>query len=162
METLSLIDNLEDAIDRGVNIPMTGKCMLDKDELLDLIQEIRLEMPDDLKQAKWIKDERQRILLEAQKEANDIIKSAEDKIISLINENEITRRANEQAEEIIAAANRRAREIRNGTRQFTDDMLLEVERVMEKSMAILRENRSAMQQKDIKRQQVQITEQKSE
>jgi len=150
METLDLIDNLEDLIDGGLTIPLAGKCLLDKDELLDIIQEIRLKLPEDLKQAKWIKEERQRILVEAQNEANKIIKTAEDKIISMINENEITKKANEQ--EIIENANKRARDIKAGTRQYVDDVLVDVEKIMEKTLGILRDNRIAMHQKDSKKQ----------
>ena len=126
--------------------------MIDKDELLDIIQELRLKMPDDLKQAKWIKGERQRILLEAQKEATSIIKTAEDKIISMINENEITKKANEAAQEIIRNAEKRAKEIRMGTRQYVDNALYEAETVMERTIATLRDNRIAMQQADAKKQ----------
>jgi vacuolar-type H+-ATPase subunit H len=70
------------------------------------------------------------IILEAQKEANDIIKSTEDKIISMINENEITKRAKEQAEEIISNANKRSKEIKQGTRQYADDVLSDMEKIM--------------------------------
>ena len=135
---------------------LQGNVFLDKDELLDIIQEIRLKMPDDLKQAKWIKEERQRILLDAQKEANNIIKTAEDKIISMINENEITKKANEQATEIITNANKRAKEIKGGTRQYADDVLADIEKIMEKTIATLRDNRVAMQQNEIKKQQVKV------
>jgi len=147
VEILEIIDVLEDTIEKGLNIPLASKCMLDKDELLELIQEIRLKLPDDLKQAKWVKDERQRILMEAQKEANDIIKSTEDKIISMINENEITKRAREKAEEIITSANKRSKEIRLGTRQYADDILTDMEEIMEKTMQTLRNNRIAMYEK---------------
>ena len=153
MEILEIIDMLEDTIEKGLNIPLVGKCMLDKDELLDLIQEIRLKLPDDLKQAKWVKDERKRILLEAQKEANDIIKSTEDKIISMINENEITKRAKQQAEEIISNANKRSKEIKQGTRQYADDVLADMEKIMEKTLATLRSNRIALYEKEKKKMQ---------
>ena len=156
MEILEIIDILEDTIEKGLNIPLAGKCMLDKDELLDLIQEIRLKLPDDLKQAKWVKDERQRILVEAQKEANDIIKSTEDKIISMINENEITKRAREKSEEISIAANKRAKEIREGTRRYADDILADMERIMEKTMQTLRNNRITLHEKEKKEQRDEI------
>lgn len=152
MEGMEMLDQLEDIIENSHNMPLVGKALIDKDELLDLIQELRLKIPDDLKQAKWIKGERQRILLEAQKEATSIIKSAEDKIISMINENEITKKANEAAEEIIKNANNRAREIRNGTKQYVDDALAESEKVLERTLATLRDNRLAMQQSNAKKQ----------
>lgn len=152
MEAMEMLDQLEDIIEGSKSVPIVGKAMIDKDELLDIIQELRLKMPDDLKQAKWIKGERQRILLEAQKEATTIIKSAEDKIISMINENEITKKANEAAEEIIKNANNRAREIRNATKQYIDDALAESELVLERTLSTLRDNRLAMQQSNAKKQ----------
>lgn len=152
METLELIDQLEDLIDGSAAIPLMGKSLIDKDELLDIIQEIRLKMPDDLKQAKWIKEERQRILQDAQKEASSIIKTAEDQIVTMINENEITRRATEQATEIINNANRRSKDIKMGTRQYVDDILADVEKVLERTLGSLRDNRNIMHQKDMKKQ----------
>ena len=152
MEILDSIDIIEDTIEKGLNIPLAGKCMLDKDELLDLIQDIRLKLPDDLKQAKWVKDERQRILVDAQKEANEIIKSTEDKIISMINENEITKRAKEKADELINAANKRAKEIRQSTRQYADDVLADMEKIIEKTIQTLRDNRISLHDKEQKKQ----------
>ena len=152
MEGMEMLDQLEDIIYNCHTIPLVGKAMIDKDELLDIIQELRLKIPDDLKQAKWIKGERQRILLEAQKEATSIIKSAEDKIISMINENEITKKANEAAEEIVKNANNRAREIRNATKQYIDDALSESEMILERTLGTLRDNRLAMQQNNAKKQ----------
>lgn len=91
MEILSILETLEDLVEKSVSVPFSGKCMIDKEEILEIIKEIRLKLPDDIKQAKWVKEERQRILLEAQKEANEIIKDAENKISSLVDEHEITK-----------------------------------------------------------------------
>lgn len=104
MEMLSILETLEDLVEKSVTVPFSGKCLVDKEEILEIIKEIRLKLPDDIKQAKWIKEERQRILLEAQKEANNIIKDAENKIASLIDEHEITKKAYEQSNEIISNA----------------------------------------------------------
>lgn len=152
MEGMEMLDQLEDMIENAHSVPLLGKAMIDKDELLELIQELRLKIPDDLKQAKWIKGERQRILIEAQKEATSIIKTAEDKIISMINENEITKKANEAAEEIVKNANMRAKEIRNGTRQYVEDALSESEKILERTLSTLRDNRLAMQENNAKKQ----------
>ena len=69
--------------------------------LLEIIKEIRLKLPEQLKQAKWVKEERQRILVEAQKEADGIVKEAENRIIAMIDEHEITKKAYEQKNKII-------------------------------------------------------------
>ena len=67
MEILVLIDVLEDIIERGIPLPFSGRSIVKTKELINMVQEIRLKLPDDLKQAKWIKEERNRILAEAQK-----------------------------------------------------------------------------------------------
>mgnify|MGYP000011994289 CR=1 FL=1 len=142
MDLLELIDTLEEAIERSASIPLSGKSLVDKDELLDLIEEIRLKMPEDLKQAKWVKEERQRILHEAQKEANTIVKSAEDKLISMINEHEITQQAQEKAEEIIENAKNTAKEIRVGVRQYSNDILADLEDVVDEIKGTLHKSLS--------------------
>ena len=124
MEIFTLLETLEDVLEKGKSVPFTNKTIVDKDELLDLIKEIRLKLPDELKQAKWIKEERQRILLEAQKEADEVVKAAENRIISMIDEHEITRKAYEQKNEIIETANEMSREITNGTKEYADGLLI--------------------------------------
>ena len=106
MEILSILETLEDLVEKTVSVPFTGKCLVDKEEILEIVKELRLKLPDDIKQAKWVKEERQRILLDAQKEANNMLKDAEGKIASMVNEHEITKKAYEQANEIVAAARR--------------------------------------------------------
>ena len=92
MEIFTLLETLEDIMEKSRNVPFSTKCVVDRDEILEIVKEIRLKLPDEIKQAKWIKEERQRILVEAQNEANDIIKEAENRIISMIDEHEITRK----------------------------------------------------------------------
>jgi len=144
MEMLSILETLEDLVEKSVTVPFSGKCLVDKEEILEIIKEIRLKLPDDIKQAKWIKEERQRILLEAQKEANNIIKDAENKIASLIDEHEITKKEYEQSNEIISNAQKNAREIRLGTKEYADSILSKVEQILEETLQVIRENREEL------------------
>ena len=118
MEIFELLETLEDIIEKSRNIPFSGKCIVNKEEILDIVKEIRLKLPDELKQAKWVKEERQRILVEAQKEADGIVKEAENRIISMIDEHEITKKAYEKKVEIIETANEMSREIKSGTEEW--------------------------------------------
>ena len=93
MEIFTCLENLEDKLENSKGVPFTNKVVVNKEELIEIIQEIRLKLPDELKQAKWIKEERTRILQEAQKEADGVVKEAESRIISMIDEHEITRKA---------------------------------------------------------------------
>ena len=83
MEVLTLLETLQEMLDRSSNIPLTKKSLVDKEAIIDVVNEIKLKLPDELKQAKWVKEERQKILVDAQKEANQLIKEAECKIKSL-------------------------------------------------------------------------------
>ena len=80
MEIFTLLETMEDIIEKSKSVPFTDKGVVDKEELLELIREIRLKLPEDLKQAKWVKEERARIMQEAQKEADEIVKEAEKRI----------------------------------------------------------------------------------
>lgn len=134
MDALELINELEDIIDKGVAVPFTGRCLLDKEELLELIQEIKLKLPTDLEQAKWIKNERQNIIDDANKEAEEIIKSANDKLIAMVDENEITKKATQQAAEIMERANSDARTTKESSYQYADFLLENVETVVTKTI----------------------------
>ncbi len=93
MEILKLIDEIEDIIENGSSVPFSSKVMIDADEIYDIISEIRIKLPDEIKQANWIKQERQRILAEAQKEADTIVSEAELRLQELIEEDEITKKS---------------------------------------------------------------------
>ena len=130
MEIFTLLETLEDILENSKTVPFTEKSIVEKDQLLDIIKEIRLKLPEELKQAKWVKEERQRILVEAQNEADEIIKEAENRIISMIDEHEITKKAYDKKTEIIADANEMYREITQGTNDYVDGILANIENNM--------------------------------
>ena len=130
MEIFTLLETLEDILEKSKTLPFTEKSIIEKSEFLDIIKEIRLRLPDELKQEKWIKEERERIISEAQKDANDIVKEAENRIISMIDEHEITKKAYDKKTEIIADANEMYREITQGTATYVDGILANIENNM--------------------------------
>jgi len=127
MEIFTLLEALEDILEKSKAVPFTNKGVVEKNDILDIIKEIRLKLPDELKQAKWIKEERERIITEAQKDAEDIVKEAENRIISMIDEHEITKKAYDKKTEIIAEANEMYREISKGTTSYVDGILANIE-----------------------------------
>ena len=144
MEIFTLLDELEEYLEGARAVPFTNKAIVDKEEILDIIKEIRLKLPDELKQAKWIKEERNRILVEAQKEAEGIVKEAENRIISMIDEHEITRKAYEQKAQIIETANEMSREISKGTKDYADNILEKVENVLQDALRTIENNRKEL------------------
>ncbi len=154
MDTLELLEELEDIIEKGVSVPFSGRCLLDKEELLEVLAEIKLKYPDELKQAKWIKEERERILSDAKAEANNLLKTANDQIIAMVDENEITKKAQANASDIIEQANMQAFSTRTSSYEYADYLLENVENVvvntikdLEQCIAIVKNNRSDMKNK---------------
>ena len=139
MEVLNSLEKMEDLLEKSWTI--FGTTMVNREELIAAINDIRLKLPEEIKQAKWVKEERQRILLEAQKEASSVIKEAETRIVSMIDENEITRKAYDQANETIINAQRTAREIKQGSLEYADEVLAKMEENLKDTYLMLHKNR---------------------
>ncbi len=128
MDIVELLAELEELIEKGIEIPIIKKTFLDKEKLLDIINDISLSIPEEIREAKAINEDREKILSDAQRLADAKIKEAEHKVVSLIDEHEITRKATENASVIIEKAQKEAKEIRLASLKYADDMLARVER----------------------------------
>ncbi|HSH36505.1 ATPase [Schnuerera sp.] len=144
MDVLKLIDEIEDVLENASSLPFSSKAMVDADEIFEIIREIRIRLPDEIKQASWIKEERQRILAEAQKDADTILNEAELKLEELIEEEEITKKAKEMAEEIITKAQTNAKSIRLGALEYADNILLETQEDLKDLIDLLNQNRQEL------------------
>lgn len=144
MEIFTLLENLEELIESGTKVPFSTKVMLDTEEIKEVLDEIRRKLPEELKQAKLVKEERQRIIMDAQKEADDIVKQTETKIISLVDDHEITRQALAKKEEILESADKVAREISDGTREYADALLERLEEILNETLGVIHNNRKEL------------------
>lgn len=146
MEILKMIDLLEDKVEQSKSIPLLNRALIDREDLLAAIEEIRLNIPEDMKQARLIKDERKRIIAEAQAEADEIINNAKAKTEKMVDEHEITKKAYEQANQIIAAAQKNSRELRMGARQYVDSLFADTDAKLTKAQSIIRKARADVRQ----------------
>ena len=143
MEILSVIETMEEIIETASGVPFINKCLVDREEMFELIKELRIRLPDDIKQAQWIKQERQKIMADAEKEAELILKDAENRIMSLVDNHEITKQAYEQSNDIVSSAQKNAREIRLGTKEYADGILCRVEGILSETIDVIKVNRNA-------------------
>ncbi len=144
MNVLKLLEELEDIIENCSSIPFAQKVLVDKREILEIIKDIRIHLPDEIKQAQWVNEERQRILAEAQQEADTISEEANKHILSMVEESEITKLANEQAEKIITQAQNNAKEMRLGAKDYADSLLESVELDLTDLIGTVKENRDEL------------------
>ena len=131
MKVLELREELEDIVDEATGLPLTGKIMLDAEEIFQIVREIRLALPDDVQQAKWIRDERDRILAEAKTEYERIIREAKKQADYLVETDDRTIRATKLAAEIKQDAETHARVMRMRTYDYVDKMLYDMQGKMD-------------------------------
>lgn len=144
MEIFTLLERLEEILDSGTKVPFSSKVMIDVEELKEVLEDIRLKLPDELKQAKWVKEERQRIMADAEAQAESLMKEAENKIIAMVDEHVITKQALDQKEEILESANKLSQEISVGTREYADSVLEKVEDVLKETLQLVHNNRKEL------------------
>ncbi len=131
MTVLELLEEIEDIVDTAPGLPLTGKIMVDANELLEIVREIRLSLPDDVQQAKWVKDEKERILTEAKSEYEKIIVEAKKQADYLVETDDITLRAQKMAEGIREDAEEYAKVLKMRTYDYVDKMLYDMQARMD-------------------------------
>lgn len=132
MKVLELLEELEDIIDAANKVPMVSKkVMIEPEDVYSIIREIRLALPDDVQQAKWIRDERDRILADAKTEYERVLREAKKQADYLVETDEITMRANKLAQEIREDAELHAKVLKMRTYDYVDKMLYDMQAKMD-------------------------------
>ena len=143
-----LIDEIEEYIDNcKYKAFSTDVIMVNKAEIDDLLRELRMKTPEEIKRYQKIISNKEAILSDARNKAEELIKNATVQTTELVNEHEIMQRAYEQANEIVAMATSQAQEIldnamieANGVKaaamQYTDDILANLENILKQSIEI--------------------------
>ncbi len=147
MDIMALIDRIEELVDNGRSIPLSGSKMIDPEKVYEIVDEIRAQFPDELKQARWIVKERQEMLEEAEKEANRILEDARDRAQAIAAEQEIVKLAEQQAAAIMDDARTKEREIRLGAEDYADEMLANLEVNLGKLLTAVQRGRDRLQGK---------------
>mgnify|MGYP001415261044 CR=1 FL=1 len=156
MKVLDLMDQLEDLIENSSSVPLFGKTVINREEVMSILKDIRVTIPDEVKQAKWIKDERTKILNDAQQEADRIVRSAhseantvlaeaQDRVDKLVQKDEIMRIARVKGQEIVDQAKLHAGEIKKGAYHYADEVLSKVEQGFEKQFEAIKRNRQELE-----------------
>ncbi len=156
MKILELIEQLEDLFENASSVPFSGKTMVNREEVISILKDMRLIMPDEVKQAQWITDERSKILEDAELEAKRIQKIAEQdantlisdthvRIEKMVQKDEITKLAEQRRDEIIATANQQADQIRSGAYDYADEIMQKIQGNIQKINESIEANRSELE-----------------
>src|SRR2546429_1381432 len=123
MDVLVLIDKLDDLVHNAKAVPVTDQVRIDREEIYDILDQMRATIPEEIKQARWIVKERQEMLAEAKREQDRLLQEAREQAVREASQTEIVKLAERQAQEIIDEARRQARETRLGMGDWADGML---------------------------------------
>ncbi|MDO5026283.1 MAG: ATPase [Tissierellia bacterium] len=155
MDILKLIDELEEIIDDASSIPFTKKVGIDPEEVYELIHDLKDSLPEEMKEARWVNEERERILGEAQKQAEILIQNANEEVQKkdedakrrykeLVNEHAITVEAKRQAEQIIADAKSNSNTIIKNSLSYVDGMLVKTEDELKSLLSVISDSRGQL------------------
>ena len=140
-----LIDEMYDVLDKGWKMPLfQGKVFVDGEDVRQILDEIKEEIPSEVRKAKAIVADRSQIISEAQREAETIIRVAEEKARTLVDKEEIVRQAQQKANEMIAQAQQKFKEMRKASNDYVDDLMRRTDESLSENLAELRKTRQSI------------------
>jgi hypothetical protein len=148
MDVLVLIDKLDELVHGAKRVPLRDQVRVDREEIYDILDQMRSTIPEEIKQARWIVKERQELLTEAEREAERIVTEARERQTRLVSQHELTRQAEIAAEEIVDDARVREREIRLGAEDYADEILNTLEVNISTFIAAVQRGRERLRGRD--------------
>lgn len=137
-----LLEELGEIVEKAWNFPLgRGRAMLDVEEVREILGEIREAMPQEIRQAKAIVADRKQIIDDAKREAETIVRVAEERARAMVNQDEIVRQAQQKANEMLAQAQTRFREMRKASNEYIDDLMRRTDEGLAANLAELRKTR---------------------
>jgi cell division septum initiation protein DivIVA len=145
-----MLEEVEEIIDRATKIPLTGKVLIDDSAVFDLIDQIKAALPEEIKDAQWILNERQHIMDEAQVESQRIVEKGRTYVEKMTAESEINRQAQAYAEDLVRQAQAYAQEVKTGALQYADELFQYAETKMMASYQAIQHNREELKNNAVK------------
>ena len=138
-----LIGTLYEMVQDAKSVPFSSdRCALERERVLDLLDEISNRLPGELKQAKTIVESRSELITSAKREAEGILKQAQAQARQLVSQEAVYAEAKSQANEMVRAAQDKIKELKQVTNDYVDDSLRRTEEAVAESLAEIRESRS--------------------
>lgn len=142
-----LLNEMDVILEDATTVPLFGKRMVDVDTLSGLVEKMRLNMPREIVEAKHIAQDRAKILAEARKEADEIVRKAEERARKLVSEEEIVRNSKRMAADLEMNARKQAKSITESSLKLCEDILGQTEEQLSASSADIKRRLMAIRQK---------------
>lgn len=146
MSIENLMDDLEDIMEASWHLPMSGgKTVIDAGEVKRILEDIRLQLPKEILQARKIIEDRTKIIEDAKQEAQNIIKVSEEKIRSMIEKSEIVKNARTSANNIISEATKQSKEMKLSANKYAQDVMKQLDEIVTSNLTEIRKARQMLQ-----------------
>lgn len=132
MDILQLIDRLEELFNESRSIPLTRNVMVDEDRMLDIIDQMRIAIPEEVKKAQQLLGQRDRLLAQAQEEANRTLELARQKADQMVTKEMVAQEAARRAELIVAQARTESDNIRGDADAYAMNSLTQLQDELER------------------------------
>ncbi len=145
MNIEEILDMMDDTLDKAWSLPMSGgRCVVDVEQIREMLDEIRINLPGEIKQAKNIVADRNEILRAAKAEAEQLVRRAEDRARVLVSQEVVLKEAQAKANELLSQTQSRTKEMKAAAQEFSDSRLRETEESLTRALADLRETRQKL------------------
>lgn len=142
MNVEELLDLMEETLEAGSAVPFaSSKRVVDVDRMRDIIDEVRNNMPDEVRESKKIVNDREQIMKNARVEAEGIIQQAEERARTLVSEQEIVKRSQQRAVKILTAAQTQAKELSRNATVYCESILKNSEEALARSVSEIKNTR---------------------
>jgi len=136
---------VEYLIHHARHVPFSSQVMVDEDEVMDLVDQLRFNLPDEIKQANWTVQEQQRIISEAHAEAARIMSKANQRAEESVTDHEIVRRAERQATQVVRDAQSKSDQIIRDAEAYALEQLVQLEQHLSRTLATVKRGVEALQ-----------------
>jgi len=142
-----LVERLEALVVNARKVPMTSQIILEQANILDLIDQLRVAIPEEVRQARRINQESDRVLAKAREEAEGIIGAAQEQAALLLQDQSILREAEKRAQSMIDGADTKAEETMRGADQYAADVLVRLESDLVKTLSIIKKSLEVIEER---------------
>jgi vacuolar-type H+-ATPase subunit H len=131
-EVEGLLDRVAELIDQARPMPLSTSVVISKEETLELLDEARSRLPEELRAARWLLKEREDFLVKVQREGDDILEEARGQAQNMVQRTEVVKAAEQRARQIVEQAGEQARQMRHEVEDFCDQRLASFQAVLDK------------------------------
>lgn len=146
-----LLRRVADLIAAARPMPLSASAMINKEEVLELLDEAMSRLPDELREARWLRKEREEYLAKMRADGDEIIEAARTRVEQMVQRTEVVKAAEHRARRIVDAAEAEARRLRLETEDFCDQKLASFEIVLERTLKLVGSGREKLQATNLAR-----------